>query len=246
MEASGEPGNPANQAVQPQPPQPASGAQAGSEAYAGQPSGGALFKLKCIWLFLLGAILSIIGLYCLLYRPDIGQNSFIIMLMGLFFTAAGSVYGKRKLRGQAAVANYVVDPQQMLQVIPQPSPPSQPAAAQVAPGQTGPAQPSGQPAAAAQIPGQPAEPKAAEIKKIFVCPKCGAENEMEDKFCYKCGNRFVKPKKKAAKKPARKAKQAKAKAGEKETATVIVKAGKQAQKAPKPAGPKRKASKEEF
>jgi ribosomal protein L40E len=53
---------------------------------------------------------------------------------------------------------------------------------------------------------QVTEAKAAEIRKIFVCPKCGAENEMEDKFCYKCGFRFTKPKKKAEKAPAKKAK----------------------------------------
>lgn len=56
-----------------------------------------LFVLKSIWLFILGAALAIIGLLCLIYRPDMGSNSFIIMLMGLFFTGAGSIYGKKKL-----------------------------------------------------------------------------------------------------------------------------------------------------
>ncbi len=238
----GEQGNPADQPGQ----QPASpGIQAADyfQQYYGQTS--VKFKLKCIWLFLLGAVLSIVGLLCLLYRPDIGTNSFIIMLMGLFFTAIGSIYGKRKLAGQAATADYVVDPQQMLMVRPQPYPPypqmqqaqqplqtpvyqaqeqrpaQQPvpqeprtpffrnpfAPSQAEPVQATPAQPvQGQQA-------QPSQPEPANvIRKIFVCPSCGAENEMEDKFCYKCGFRFVKPKKKSkSAKAAKKAGPAKAK-----------------------------------
>ena len=203
MDTAGNPENPANMPGQPQ-------ASAPPQMY-GQSSGGALFKLKCIWLFILGAILSVIGLFCLLYRPDMGQtNPFIIMLMGLFFTAAGSVYGKRKLHGQAAVSDQIVDPQQMLHVGPivpsepqpqfQPQPGAQPPAPREAARlQVIPVQP--QPVAAVAAP--PAEVK---IIKIFVCPKCGAENEMGDKFCYKCGTKFVKPKKRAAKKPKKPAK----------------------------------------
>jgi ribosomal protein L40E len=168
--------------------------------------------IKCIWLFILGVILALVGLYTLLTRPDMGTNPFIIMLMGLFFTAAGSIYGKRKMAGQAAVADYVVDPAQMLQVrpadaIPQPQPkeqqpqyqPFNPALYQQRPHE--PAAP-----AVEAKPTAPVEAKPAEIRKIFVCPDCGAENEMEDKFCFKCGNKFVKPKKKVAKakKPAKK------------------------------------------
>lgn len=56
------------------------------------------FILKSIWVFLLGVVVAVVGLYCLLYRSDMGtSNPFIIMLMGLFFTGAGSIYGKRKL-----------------------------------------------------------------------------------------------------------------------------------------------------
>jgi hypothetical protein len=58
-----------------------------------------VFVLKSIWVFLLGVAVSLIGLYTLLTRPDMGSNPFIIMLMGLFFTGAGSIYGKKKLRG---------------------------------------------------------------------------------------------------------------------------------------------------
>jgi len=198
MDTAGNPENPVNMPGQPQ-------ASAPPQMYE-QSSGGALFKLKCIWLFILGAVLSVIGLFCLLYRPDMGQtNPFIIMLMGLFFTAAGSVYGKRKLHGQSVVSDQIVDPQQMLHVgpiapsEPQPQPQSQPVAQQPPPREA---------ARVQVIPVQPhpvqavaAPPAEAKIIKIFVCPKCGAENEMGDKFCYKCGTRFVKPKKRAAKKP---------------------------------------------
>ena len=57
-----------------------------------------LFVLKSIWVFLLGVAVSLIGLYTFLTRPDMGSNPFIRMLMGLFFTGAGSIYGKKKLR----------------------------------------------------------------------------------------------------------------------------------------------------
>jgi ribosomal protein L40E len=240
MEASGEPQNPVNVPQQaPQPQQPA-GPPAG--AY-GRQSGGILFVIKCIWLFVLGTILAIIGLLCLVYRPDMGQmNPFIIMLMGLFFTAAGSIYGKRKMSGQAAVADYVVDPAQMLQVrpadaIPQQAPqqpqyqPFNPVIYQQRPAE---APKAAQPAA----PAMPVEAKPAEIRKIFVCPKCGAENEMGDTFCYKCGVKFVKPKKRAAKKPA---KTTKAKATSKAPVKAAAKAKRQA-----PSVQKKKIPKEEI
>jgi ribosomal protein L40E len=204
MEATGEPQNPAFPQVQPQQ------ASANQGAYQEQNSGGLLFVIKCIWLFLLGAVLAVVGLFCLIYRPDMGlTNSFIIMLMGLLFTAIGSIYGKRKMVGQTAVADYVVDPAQMLQIRPVDSPP-QPQQTQAFPAY--PAYPS-YPQPAQQRPAetpkiqQPAQPAQAEqpsgIKRIFVCPKCGAENEMDDKFCYKCGFKFTKPKRKSARKAAK-------------------------------------------
>lgn len=204
MEASGEPQNPAA----PQTLQPVQ-APANQGTYQEQNSGGLLFVIKCIWLFLLGALLAVVGLFCLIYRPDMGlTNSFIIMLMGLMFTAIGSIYGKRKMAGQTAVADYVVDPAQMLQIRPADVPP-QPQ--QMQPFPAYPAYPSypqpvqQRPAETAKS--QPAQPAQAEqpsvIMKIFVCPKCGAENEMDDKFCYKCGFKFTKPKKKPARKAAK-------------------------------------------
>ncbi len=59
---------------------------------------GASFAIKSIWLFLLGIVVSVIGLYCFVFRPDMGPNSFTVMLIGLFFTGTGSIYGKKKLR----------------------------------------------------------------------------------------------------------------------------------------------------
>jgi len=244
MEASGEPENPANTAIPQQ--QPAS--QPSEGAYYSRQSGGALFKLKCMWLFLLGTALALVGVYCLINRPDVGQNSFVIMLMGLMFTAVGSIYGKRKLAGQAATANYVVDPQQMLMVRPEPAPAVQ-SAAQPGSVQQGAAE-AAKPVVQTQASGsqtgqvQVTEAKAAEIRKIFVCPKCGAENEMEDKFCYKCGFRFTKPKKKAEKAPSKKAKPSRSKARAKESAEPIEKTGKPSK--PAAAIAKKKSRKEGF
>jgi len=171
------------------------------------------FILKSVWLFLLGIILAVVGLYCLIYRPDMGANSFIIMLMGLFFTAAGSIYGKRKFRGETAVLT-PVEPQplqaQLLQQLQELGIPAQQLMhsleTQATP-KPQESQPEPQtPASVAPPPPPPGEPK---VLRIFVCPKCGAENQMDDQFCYKCGVKFIKPKKRTAKKPA---KQTKAKA----------------------------------
>lgn len=172
------------------------------------------FKLKCIWLFLLGAVLAVIGLLCIMYRPDLGANSFIIMLMGLFFTAAGSIYGKRKLRGDIAVAiptgqqpmqaqfmqqlqELGIPMQQFVQSMQaQQTQPPQPATS--IPPQPQPPQP--QPVAKPAAEAKPAAPPAGkEIMKIFVCPSCGAENEMDDKYCYRCGFNLEKVKAKVRK-----------------------------------------------
>lgn len=57
-----------------------------------------VFVLRSIWLFILGAGLAVLGLITFLTRPDMGYNPFIIMLMGLFFTGVGSIYGKKKMK----------------------------------------------------------------------------------------------------------------------------------------------------
>ncbi len=170
------------------------------------------FILKCVWLFLLGILLAVVGLYCLIYRPDMGANSFIIMLMGLFFTAAGSIYGKRKFRGETA-AMIPAEPQplqaQFMQQLQELGIPAQQLVrsleAQAAPKPQEPQPEPQTPAPVAPPPPPPGEPK---IFRIFVCPKCGAENQMDDQFCYKCGTKFIKPKKRAgkAKKPAKQTK----------------------------------------
>ncbi len=218
------------------------------------------FFLKSIWLFLLGVVVAIIGLYCLVFRPDMGSNPFTIMLIGLFFTGAGSIYGKRKLReGESMVSappeqrplGYPSQPQQPQQPpqeyprypreayvearevpaeqrIPseQREPPSEallevaeeaidtkppePVRRPVRPVPSIPSEPVAEPAAEPvaepavekpEIPEKPiaeipAKPKEAKILKIVVCPKCGAENEAKDKFCYNCGEKLKLEKKK--------------------------------------------------
>ena len=36
----------------------------------------AFFILKSLWVFLLGIVVAIIGVYCLIFRPDMGYNPF--------------------------------------------------------------------------------------------------------------------------------------------------------------------------
>lgn len=256
MEASGEPENSSVPRAQPD----AQQGQANQQSGAYQETSKATFMLKCIWLFVMGAILALVGLITLLTRPDMGANPFIIMLMGLLFTAIGSIYGKRKLAGQAAVADYVVDPTQMLQIRPADVPP-QPQQAYQQPQKPFQREPfdssafrqktyepsassSPKPAIVQPQYTQPAasiamesKPPASGIRKIFICPKCGAENEMDDKFCYRCGFKFTKPKKKAdkAKKSDKKAAAAKAAAKAKPVKVKKAITKKQAKPARKPA-----------
>ncbi|UCC91609.1 MAG: zinc-ribbon domain-containing protein [Candidatus Aenigmatarchaeota archaeon] len=198
------------------------------------------FVIKSIWVFVLGAAVTVVGLYCLLYRPDMGtSNTFVIMLMGLFFTGAGSIYGKRKLsEGEPVVSGPPQQkpfgvPPQTAQETPKSYPgyppketPPKPAGIQ-AEQKEAPTEefleiaeeamePGGEvrepvPEPAVEKPGIPAKPMAKPgetgIIKIVVCPNCGEENEIKDKFCYNCGFKLKpekkkKPRKRKAVKPA--------------------------------------------
>ncbi|MEM5871522.1 MAG: zinc ribbon domain-containing protein [Candidatus Aenigmatarchaeota archaeon] len=166
-------------------------------------------KLRCIWLFLFGIVIAIIGLLCVIYRKDMGANSFIVMLIGLFLTGIGSIYGKRKLRGEMTVEpigerplqlhflqqlrEFGIPIEKILSGAHEQQKPSEPIS------QT-PTQPSlSQPQPVFQQPKtqpKPIEVKEKQIIKIFLCPRCGAENEMTDRFCFKCGFNLEKVKKK--------------------------------------------------
>jgi len=195
----------------------------------------AVFVLKSVWVFLLGVAVAVTGLLCLLFRPDIGTNSFIIMLMGLFFTGAGSIYGKRKLRGEPPVlapGEKAEHPFRLLQTRPLPirevpvgglSEEKKPSgtgtkkipdeefleiaeeaiesgSAEVPAGEQ--AESRSESAASEKTETPEPEIQKTRVVKIVVCPKCGAENEPKDKFCYNCGFR-LKPKKRKKKKPAK-------------------------------------------
>jgi len=218
-----------------------------------------LFVLKSIWIFILGAVLAVIGLFCLIYRPDMGSNSFIIMLMGLFFTGAGSIYGKRKLgygeslvsvsserqknlkfserEGRESLGRFsfrkeesetefpwekrdprrfsgrpetdreTAEKQEELLEMTEDSmgtgeqertaerPVTRPVQS------TSTAEPPDQepvksPETKTQAPG---ESKKGKIIRIVVCPKCGAENEPKNKFCFSCGFNIEEYEKKAKK-----------------------------------------------
>lgn len=199
----------------------------------------ATFVLKSVWLFILGAVLALIGMYTLLTRPDMGSNPFIIMLMGLFFTGTGSIYGKKKLRegepmvsspdaGQIPATTQAPQGAGVQQAGTQPQSPTEeflesaedateeevvrqapeksrePAARPgQPPQQTSPAQ---QPASPAQqpAPAKTGDKAEAKVIKIMVCPKCGAENQPTDKFCYNCGKKLKPDKKKSRKKTKKK------------------------------------------
>lgn len=120
------------------------------------------FVLKSIWIFILGVVVAIIGLYCLVFRPELGSNSFTIMLIGLFFTGAGSIYGKRKLgEGEPAVST---PPQQKPWEYP--SRPSQPQQPQEVPESYPGYPPREVPARRMETPAKPKEPPTEQFLEI--------------------------------------------------------------------------------
>jgi ribosomal protein L40E len=121
------------------------------------------FVLKSIWVFLLGVAVALIGLYCLVYRPDLESNSFIIMLMGLFFTGAGSIYGKSKLKeGESLVSAPLQQPWEYPYQPPQPQPQQTPQAREPSP-----AYPSGEATARRmETPAKPGETPSEEFLEI--------------------------------------------------------------------------------
>jgi len=152
--------------------------------------------LKSAWLFIVGVAVALIGIYTLLAVPDVGSGSFIIMLVGLFFTGAGSIYGKRKMRGEYYMTSEEPDTGKKEK----PKPISKPAEAgeteefleeveQAEEKRTEPPEIETTKPAFETTQKPPVE-EHVKVIKVIVCPKCGAENQEMDKFCYNCGKKL--------------------------------------------------------
>lgn len=152
------------------------------------------FFLRSAWLFIVGVIVAVIGVYMLLMVPEIGSNSFIIMLIGLFFTGAGSIYGKRRLRGEY----YMATEERDIVKKEKPKPVDRP-------GEAGESEEFLEEAEQAEekrteapeietskprleATGEPEEH--VRVIKVLLCPKCGTENKETDIFCYNCGKKL--------------------------------------------------------
>jgi len=156
--------------------------------------------LRSAWLFIVGVAVSIIGVYTLLAMPDIGSASFLIMLVGLFFTGTGSIYGKRKLRGDYYMTSEEPGLGRFRKEKPKP-------VTEQAPTETDAGEEFLEEAEQAEeqrverpeiktakpvleTREEPPEEEHVKVVKVLVCPKCGTENQETDKFCYNCGKKL--------------------------------------------------------
>ncbi len=156
--------------------------------------------LKAAWLFIVGVAVAIAGVYTLLYMPEIESGSFLIMLIGLFFTGAGSIYGKRKMRGDYYMTSE--EPEIAKKEKPKPlSAPSELTGAEeeseefLEEAEQAEEQRVESPKIETQKPAlqtvqKPPEEEHVKVVKVLVCPKCGSENKETDKFCYNCGKKL--------------------------------------------------------
>lgn len=155
------------------------------------------FFLKSAWLFIVGVAVAVFGVYTLFAFPAMGSGSFVLMLVGLFFTGTGSIYGKRKLRGDY----YMMSEEQNLESLKKEKPKATSETAEPEEMEEfleeaeqaeeqrveAPEDETPKPSETAQ---KPAEEEHIKIVKVIICPKCGAENEERDIYCYRCGKKL--------------------------------------------------------
>jgi preprotein translocase subunit Sss1 len=156
--------------------------------------------LRSAWLFIVGVVVAIIGVYTLLAMPDIGSVSFLIMLVGLFFTGTGSIYGKRKLRGDYYMTSEEPGLEKFRKEKPKPVAEQIPAESEqgeefLEEAEQAEEQRVERPEIETSKPvlettQKPPEEEHVKVIKVIVCPKCGTENQETDKFCYNCGKKL--------------------------------------------------------
>jgi len=153
--------------------------------------------LRSAWLFIVGVAVSIIGVYALLAVPALGSGSFLIMLVGLFFTGTGSIYGKKKLRGEYYMGT---EEPEARKEKPRPVAGPEPEV----PGENEEFLEEAEQAEEQRVERpeietekpvletthKPPEDEHVKVIKVLVCPKCGMENQETDKFCYNCGKKL--------------------------------------------------------
>ncbi len=174
--------------------------------------------MQVVWLYVIGLIIIFVGIYTLMTSP--GPTSFIIMLVGLGIAAMGAAHGRRmRMMGQLDIEQIMKEKGFQPEETEKPNtddfekegekPPGeaqQRAAAMAEMGtkirglmQSFKRRPADEPMSQEEILQLEIDdikdgkivPTEADIIE-FVCPKCGAENEERNYFCFKCGNRLRK------------------------------------------------------
>lgn len=160
-----------------------------------------VYFLRSVWLFIVGVAVAIIGVYALVAMPDIGSGSFIVMLVGLFFTGAGSIYGKRRMRGEYYMTSEEPDIRKFGKE--KPKQPTEPAptgteeseefleeAEQAEEQRVEPPEIETSKPVLETTQKPPEEEEHVKVIRVLVCPKCGSENQETDVYCFKCGKKL--------------------------------------------------------
>ncbi len=175
--------------------------------------------VKVLWIFLFGMLLVLYGVYVLFAFGAVGLytlgSSFWVMLIGLLLTGVGSIYGKKKLsdpdtfkpKPRGGLGGFIAS-------TPQPAPAKQLQEAPTEP--KNPMRPVLQgaekrieddvrkvvskgmriastvatKASTSQASGQATSQGEVKVVKVLICPKCGSENQEQDKFCFNCGKKL--------------------------------------------------------
>ena len=150
-----------------------------------------LYFLRSAWLFVIGVGVAVAGISTLLLLPDAGPVSFLAMLAGLFFAGTGSIYGKRKLRGEYEMVSEE-DLKKLAKEKPKPEmDETEKFLEEAEQAEEQRVEPSEGMQPAPEV--QTSTPKTAEkvkVVKVLICPKCGAENQETDTYCFNCGKKL--------------------------------------------------------
>ena len=159
---------------------------------------------KILEMYIIGIFVVIIGIVILALAPQLTAMSFVIMLIGLALSVIGAAQGRKRMLERSYqgsdllenVTGYIPEEhveeteakqetkslkeslaQKISKISQKVSKPQE----QITPQQTQQNVFQGQ-----------SQPETQQVKviKIMVCPKCGAENQLMNKYCYNCGNRL--------------------------------------------------------
>lgn len=148
--------------------------------------------LRAAWLYIIGIIFIIIGLYIFfaigLLDTSMMPNAFYVMFFGFAISVFGGVYGRHVIKSpefreslQAEEEGGTDEEKREMEELEE-------SIMGEKPKKKAPPKPPKPPQKTPKPPGQVAKPE--RVIKIIVCPRCGEENKYAAVFCDKCGNRL--------------------------------------------------------